>query len=206
MAADGDIPPMQSPTYGRIMNLLQSAHASIRVVKSSMNLQAPFVYTHMLATLVIINNILNALAFGLLAGVTVGTIVQAKGIPESPIPGAPEPPKDPFKDKATEGQMSRDIQNLVIGFMFMVVGPCLYQALLQVAILIAQPFNNEDAMIPVMRLLNDLERDLRDGWRFANNTPAWSAPSFKESMAKAKAKAAAKPAAAPPAPLPAPGP
>merc|ERR1719359_659764 len=134
-----------------------------------MVVQAPFIYSHMLASLVIVNNILNCVAFGMLLGVTVGVIVQAN------------PPKgmgDEFEDKARPNQAARDIQNLVVGFFFMVVGPCLYQALLQVAILIAQPFNNEDAMIPTMRLLDDLERDLRDGWRFSETPPSWDKPTY----------------------------
>merc|ERR1719491_1361050 len=52
MAQDGEIPPMASPTYGRIMNLCQNAHAGIRTVKSSINVQAPFAYAHTLAVIV----------------------------------------------------------------------------------------------------------------------------------------------------------
>merc|ERR1719316_2231815 len=110
----------------------------------------------------------------MLSGVTIGTISQS-GIGSKPAVGeAPE-----FEDKASKGQGARDIQNWVVGFFFMFVGPILYQALLQVAILIAQPFNNEDAMIPTMRLLDDLERDLRDGWRFSETPPSWEKPVYK---------------------------
>merc|ERR1719214_520373 len=60
MAQDGEIPPMASPTYGRIMNLAQEAHNGIRNVKASVCVQTPFVYVHMLASLVHINNLINA--------------------------------------------------------------------------------------------------------------------------------------------------
>merc|ERR1719158_1390465 len=64
LAQDAWIPPMQSPTYGRIMNLCQSAHGGIRQVRASISVQAPLSYTHMLATLVHVNNFINALSLG----------------------------------------------------------------------------------------------------------------------------------------------
>eukprot|EP00747_Dinoflagellata_sp_TGD_P163390 gnl/TRDRNA2_/TRDRNA2_182019_c0_seq1.p1 gnl/TRDRNA2_/TRDRNA2_182019_c0~~gnl/TRDRNA2_/TRDRNA2_182019_c0_seq1.p1 ORF type:complete len:407 (-),score=63.52 gnl/TRDRNA2_/TRDRNA2_182019_c0_seq1:74-1294(-) len=167
MAQDGDIPGMATPTYGRILGLVQSAHGGIRSINESMFVQAPFIYTHMLATLVHLNNILNALSFGMLLGVTIGVI------------NANEGPKGDGVS-ATSGQVARDLQNLTVGFFFMVVGPCLYQALLNVAILIAQPFNNEDGIIPTLTLLASLERDLKDGWKFAENPPSWEKAYFKK--------------------------
>merc|ERR1719379_321617 len=73
LAQDGWIPPMASPTYGRIMNLCQAAHGGIRQVRAAISIQAPLTYTHMLATLVHINNILCSLTFGIVSGVALGT-------------------------------------------------------------------------------------------------------------------------------------
>merc|ERR1740117_2665868 len=73
MAQDGSIPPMPSPTYGRIMGLAQSAHGGIRQVRSCTNVQAPYIYVHMLAVVVHINNLLNAISFGLILGTSWGT-------------------------------------------------------------------------------------------------------------------------------------
>merc|ERR1740121_199542 len=39
MAQDGEIPPMASPTYGRMMNLAQAGHGGVRLVRSSVNVQ-----------------------------------------------------------------------------------------------------------------------------------------------------------------------
>eukprot|EP00747_Dinoflagellata_sp_TGD_P162887 gnl/TRDRNA2_/TRDRNA2_181010_c0_seq1.p1 gnl/TRDRNA2_/TRDRNA2_181010_c0~~gnl/TRDRNA2_/TRDRNA2_181010_c0_seq1.p1 ORF type:complete len:411 (-),score=56.43 gnl/TRDRNA2_/TRDRNA2_181010_c0_seq1:71-1303(-) len=161
MSQDGDIPPMASPTYGRVLSLVQAAHGGIRSINASMIAQPPFIYTHMLATLVHLNNILNALAFGMLLGVTIGVLEHAEGA-------------------RGNRQIARDVQNLVVGFFFMIVGPILYQALLMVAVTIAQPFNDETAAIPTLALLAGLERDLRDGWRFAENPPSWDKPQFKK--------------------------
>merc|ERR1719472_361029 len=79
LAQDGWIPPMPTPTYGRIMNLCQSAHGGIRQVRAAISVQAPLTYTHMLATLVHINNLLNALTFGIVSGLSIGTSLMRYG-------------------------------------------------------------------------------------------------------------------------------
>merc|ERR1719247_3671730 len=76
LAQDGFIPPMASPTYGRIMNLAQSAHAGIREVRQNVSVQAPLTYTHLLASLVHINNLLNAVTFGVVSGLALGTALM----------------------------------------------------------------------------------------------------------------------------------
>merc|ERR1719446_1131066 len=77
LAQDGDIPPMASPTYGRILTLCQAAHGGIRQVRAAISVQAPLTYTHLLATLVHLNNLLNAFTFGIVSGVAVGTALIA---------------------------------------------------------------------------------------------------------------------------------
>jgi len=70
MALDGDVPPMPSPTYGRIMNLAQAAQGGLRQVRTSIVVQMPFVYVHTLACLVHLNCILLAMTMGLALGTT----------------------------------------------------------------------------------------------------------------------------------------
>merc|ERR1719497_275674 len=69
MSQDGEIPPMASPTYGRILSIVQEAYGSIRDVRALHLIKAPFVYVHTLAILVHVNNILNAIGFGLVLGI-----------------------------------------------------------------------------------------------------------------------------------------
>merc|ERR1719359_2510134 len=76
LAQDGWLPPMQSPTYGFIMSLVQDAHLAIRSVRQSILVQAPFIYVHMLASLVHVNNIANAVSFGIVLGSTIGSSLQ----------------------------------------------------------------------------------------------------------------------------------
>lgn len=167
MAQDGDIPGMPTPTYGRIMNLVQAAHGGIRRVRGSISVQAPYIYVHMLATLVHINNILNAISFGFIAGTSIGVYLASRDM----HPGRNVP--------ATTNDSERDFQDVVVGFFFCVFGPLLYQALLEVSLIVARPFANEEACIPLQKLLAKLAVDLEDGLMMAANPCGWEKPSFK---------------------------
>ena len=70
MAADGEIPPIPSPTYGRIITIAEQAYAGIRTVRASIRVQPPYVHVQMMAALVLVNNLINAISFGMSAGVT----------------------------------------------------------------------------------------------------------------------------------------
>merc|ERR1719343_246027 len=79
MSQDGEIPPMASPTYGRILNIVQQAYGSIRDVRALHLIKTPYIYIHTLAILVHVNNILNAISFGLVLGITFsGTFADEK--------------------------------------------------------------------------------------------------------------------------------
>jgi len=169
LANDGHIPLMASPTYGRIIGLAQDAHGGIRQVRASISVQAPFIYVHMLATLVHINNLLNAVSFGFTVGTCASVILMFHKA---------HPAHDHVH--ATDVHVYRDIQNVVVSFFYSMFGPFLYQALLEVAICIAQPFASEAGKIPMARLLARLEKDLNDGALMANKTPWWDQPKFKK--------------------------
>jgi len=181
LAQDGWIPPMASPTYGRIMNLCQSAHGGIRQVRAAISVQAPLTYTHMLATLVHINNLLNAITFGLVSGVAIGTAMQAHKMGNYNN-----------RHDASMRESTQDWQNMAVTFMYCFFGPLLYQALLLISMHLAQPFDSEDAKIPLDRLLHQLEVDMCNGRDLVDHMD-FEKPAFKQVP-----KAAAKPAAEPP--------
>jgi len=165
LAQDGWIPPMASPTYGRIMNLCQTAHGGIRQVRAAISVQAPLTYTHMLATLVHINNILSAVMFGIVSGVAVGT--QLIRYHMHFYKGSP----------ASKREVAQDWQNMGVTFLYCFFGPLLYQALLIISMHLAQPFDSEDAKIPMDRLLHQLEVDMCNGRDMADHM-AFEKPSF----------------------------
>lgn len=181
MANDGDIPPMPTPTYGRILNIVQNAHGGIRQVRAAVCVQAPFIYIHTLAVLVHFNNVINAVSFGMTAGVTMGKFAM----------------DDNMSRREQSRLLAKEAQNLTIAFFISMVGPFLYQALLEVSVCIAQPFNNEDAMIPTVRLLKSLERDLCECDYLSRHPPHWKEPAFKVPAAPAPAPAAPAAPAAP---------
>merc|ERR1719188_1987630 len=142
MANDGWIPPMQSPTYGLIVSSVKEAHRSIRTVRQSVLVQSPFIYVHLLASLVHVNNIVNAISFGIVLGSSIGTSLQYWGV---------------YSTDSREKDLVSDLENLIISFFICVVGPFLYQVLLEVCICISQPFASEASGIPTDRLMQRLQ-------------------------------------------------
>jgi len=185
MAQLGEIPPMASPTYGRIMNICESAHGGVRAVRGAVIIQAPFIYVHMLATLVHLNNVLNGISFGLTAGITIGTMLQyyhrkLKGedlAVETPV-GVDVPVDTDYAHGARTNELSTDIQNMVVSFVMSVFGPFIYHALLEVAICIAQPFDNEEGALPTQSMTRALERDVVDAKIFSETLFHWERPVF----------------------------
>jgi predicted membrane chloride channel (bestrophin family) len=169
LAQDGEIPGMQSPTYGRVMNLCQNAHGGIRQVRAAVSVQAPLTYTHMLATLVHINNFLCAVILGLVSGLAIGTTLVAHKMHF-------------FAPNAAQAKMresDQDLQNMMVTFMYCFFGPVLYQALLFIGMSLAQPFGSNDAQVPMHRLLHCLEVDMCNGRDLMNYMP-FEKPYFKD--------------------------
>merc|ERR1719362_417482 len=158
MSQDGEIPPMASPTYGRILNIVQEAYGSIRNVRALQMIKAPFIYIHTLAMLVHVNNILNAISFGIVLGISLGgTFVS-----------------DPKKSTLANMHMS-----LFMQFCFSMLAPVLYLALLDVSICISQPFTYHDAKIPAIGFIKCLEDDIQKAASLGNSPPLWEKPCFK---------------------------
>lgn len=191
LAKDGDIPPMLSPTYGRIMALTQSAQDGIRTVKTSVGVQIPFIYTHMLATLVLLNNILCATTFGLTMGASLGAIFSHYGLRSPLYWGVPA-------EKATQtpGQAT---QAMIVSMFACLTAPLMYQAFLQISLALAQPFaidgkqaNYGEAAVPSEHWMQDMIEDLKAMTMLSQTTPGWEPPNWKKACADAAAKAAAK--------------
>lgn len=169
LSEEGYIPPMASPTYGRFLGLSQKGFDAIRITRSSIALQAPFIYVQMLSSLVHINNIVNAISFGITTGATVATFLVHIRVKLFGMD----------RGQATETQVSTDVQDLLVSFIFSCFGPFVYQALLECSIAIAQPFSNADAVVPTKRLLEILAQDLKDGLKVSALVP-WKKPCFKK--------------------------
>jgi len=136
------------------------AYGSIRDVRAMHLVKAPFVYVHTLAILVHVNNILNAISFGLVLGMTVEVAMGKDG-----------------------GKHSNDLPKLVISllmqFCISMVVPFLYLALLEVCVCVSQPFTFEDSKIPSLQFIRNLEQDIANATVMGDNTK-WDKPRFKK--------------------------
>jgi len=166
MAQDGDIPPMQSPIYARIMMLIQSATKGIREVRCSITVQVPYVYVQMLATLLHINNLLNAISFGLTSGVALAAMMARHSTR--------------IRNLVQMETLILDIQEVVVSFFTRAFGPCIYIALFQMCIYISHPFSSPEGNIPTDAIVQNLERDLQDARFVGDNPPSWEVPRYRQ--------------------------
>jgi predicted membrane chloride channel (bestrophin family) len=172
MAEDGVIPGHATATFGALMAVIREGFNAIRDVRSSISVQAPFIYVQMLSSLVHINNIVNAVSFGLTSGASIGTLlVHWKVFQVLPAVQGKKP-------EASSREAAIDLQTLLVSFFFSCFGPFVYQALLEVSIAIAQPFSNKDAVVPTERILGFLQKDLLDALRAAKQI-SWRQPCFQ---------------------------
>jgi len=165
MSSDGEIPPMPTPTYGKILGLADKAYSGIREVQGAICVQPPYVYVQTIAMLVNVNNIVTAVSFGMTLGVTVSVARHSQNVREV---------------------ISKDLQDVLIQFIMSTTGPFLYQTLLEVAVCISQPFagcaddkNESPGRIPTWKLLSNLKKDLGDADFMTNRLPCWEQPRFK---------------------------
>jgi len=170
LAQDGEIPPMASPTYGRIMTHAENAHHGIRNINASIQARAPFIYVHMLASIVHINNLVNAITFGITMGSLAGTLLMY-------FPSLAQLVK--YKGQSKREDVILDAENFVVTIFINMVGPLIYQTLLDVSICMTEPFKTKESNIPVLRLLVSLVKDLLDRDTLAFDPPSWEVPYFK---------------------------
>mmetsp|Transcript_23783 Transcript_23783/g.40692 ORF Transcript_23783/g.40692 Transcript_23783/m.40692 type:complete len:429 (-) Transcript_23783:142-1428(-) len=173
MAADGDVPPMASPTYGRLMNLIQAAQEGQRETRIAILVQMPLVYLHTLAYLVHVNSILFAIITGISFGCSLHGIRKHTYTLDS---------MGQMNQKTVMStiSMTEHLQMLLVQGVTGFLAPLLIQAFLQIALSIVQPFNDEDAAIPSGKLLQDLENDLLDAFIIASRPQKFKMAHFKK--------------------------
>jgi len=166
MARDGDIPPMASPTYGRILDIVQQAYSSLRAARAPFLIRAPFVYIHTLSILVHANNLLNAIVFGVQLGLTIPYLNRTRHQLEDM--------------HLSEVRLPDTCADLFVAFCLNMIAPILYLTLLDTATCMAQPFAFQDAKIPFQRFIKVLEDDLKSADSLADEPPLWDKPAFKK--------------------------
>lgn len=173
MAKDKIIPGMQTPTYGRIMNLAQQCQEGLRTVRAAVLVQMPYRYVHVLAFLVHVECILLSISLGLSLGVSYHGLRQyadhyylVHSTNTTVVPAHEITP------------LTTQIQTLIVEGIKGVFAPLLYQAFLDIGVTISSPFTSPEAAIPVQRLLEELGRDLKQANILLEELPSWEKPCF----------------------------
>jgi hypothetical protein len=176
LAETGDIPPMASPTYGRIIALCQDGQVGIRTVRSAVGVQMPFVYVHLLATMVHVNNVLCATALGLIIGVELSALFAKYGVYGKGVGEAQHGAGDIVVPDSVRGQ------KILIACLTQGLAPFMYQAFLQIALGLSHPFGpfSVFARIPTNVWLRKLRNDLEQAEQMAADPPGWKTAAFKK--------------------------
>jgi len=165
MASDGDIPPMATPTYGRILDIIKTAYASIRKTQAPFLIKAPFIYMHTLSLLVQVNNFINAAIFGIVLGKMIPYLIFNAG--------------QLREHRLSEVRAPDTFAYVFVAFCLNLVVPALYLTLLDASTSTSQPFKFMDAKVPLLRCIKDCEDDLRSAHLMAEEPPFWDKPVFK---------------------------
>lgn len=144
LAQDGSIPSMESCTFEHIASLTQSAQERVRQVRSCAAGQTACTFVRMLTVAVRASNLLSAISFGMFLGTYKRALISAKDVPTSVV--------------AAEF----DSQAILVAFFLGVCAPVLYQAVLEVAVLIALPFASKHEEAPANELISRLESNLQE--------------------------------------------
>jgi len=175
MAADGDIPAIETAAFARLMQLAQLAQEGLRTIRNSVVVQTPYIYVHMLACLVHLNCILLACNLGLAVGTSAHGIREYmnhyyyddKTVPEEQIV-----------------PLTTLIQTLIVEVAKGFFAPVLYQAFFDIGISISSPFLHLEAAVPVGRFMEGIEQDLLDSERLAESPPTWTKFNYTSKRAK----------------------
>lgn len=184
LAQEGEIPPMASPIYGRLLQIVKSAQDSMKQIRAVREVQVPYVYTHTLAAVVHVSNILCATSMGLTVGSCLGSILVHID-PRLTLYGV-EPQPNHSADT--------DVQVLIIQGLKCFFAPVLYQAFLEIGFCVSTPFGAgaESAKLPIDELISGWLEDVKHANHMAVAPPGWEAPCFKPKDFSGAAAAASK--------------
>jgi hypothetical protein len=198
LSEDGEIPPMATPSFGRVLQQAQGGEIGIREVHTAISIQTPFIYVHTLAGLVHVNNILCAISLGLSVGISVGTFLVHSGY--HPVGGEVIIPEG-LAGHINPTEFGPHMQKIIVALLGEGIGPFMYTAFLQIALSLAYPFGEDSkvARIPHHAFITKLLANAEATKDMAEDPPLWARPHFKKPAEAPAAKAAAAPPAAAPA-------
>lgn len=159
-------PGISPPMLARIASECSEAIEQMKKIKTFATLQLPFMYTHMLAFLVQINNILLAVACGFSSAVRIGDGLHAGN----------HLLHDRDSAKQDVGAVYASVQGLVVEVLIVIIEPMLYQAFLIIASTLADPFTHDQYGLPMLEYIEELSAQLNEMNTFAAHPPDLKPP------------------------------
>merc|ERR1719240_869444 len=118
-------------------------------------------YTHMLAILVHLNNVMLAVSTGVAIAISVHHALHAMGPAE-----LGEEPDEP-------GKMYRATQAILVSLLSLCIQPVIYHAFLQIGAILADPFTHESHGLPMLDYVSQLRGQLKEMNAMAEQDVAW---------------------------------
>lgn len=136
----GTIPAKATPSFTALLGQCHTAQTSINSIIQSIMLQVPYQYMHMLAFLIQLFNVLNTVRCGIDLASDILKLRQNPAMTPTAM----------------------QVQNLLVHFSIMMLGPLIYQAFLTVSLDISIPFGDGSTDIPIRFLLHRFAQELAD--------------------------------------------
>lgn len=145
-----DVPP---PTLTLFKKTATDAICCIKKIKSYVSFQLPFMYSHILALLVHLNNVLMAVASGVMMAGLVGAAAAGLGY------GGGVRSWTAFYTA---------VQGIIMALLALVVQPLVYIAFLHISAHLCDPFTHPRYGLPMLDMIDELKSDLRDANELAS--------------------------------------
>jgi hypothetical protein len=157
----------QPPVGGKLDQLSGNAIRATNKVKGSVAHQIPLLYVHTVAVLVHFNNILLAVATGVLMGSQTQRAVSTDVAVSSNV------------GREEEGDFVRSVQSVIVGLFSLVVNPLVYQSFLHIGACLNDPFSEESYGWPIHEYVDELEETLIEIDHLGSQAPKYDVPEKK---------------------------
>jgi hypothetical protein len=156
-----DLPP---PLRGSLYELITKQTDLVTQIKTFLIFQLPYMYSHMLATFVHLNNIMIAVACGVGIAISIADTVQgwswwSKDRQGVQVPGSIKP----------RTQVYVGFQMIFVHLMTLFVQPLIYQAFLEISSMLCDPFTHQTYGVPIHDCIFETKRLINDQNKFAKH-------------------------------------
>jgi len=158
------------PTAARVTALAAGCMHFLHKTKASVAFQIPLTYTHTVATLVHVNNIVLAFTSGMVLAIS----IQAAHRYDHALEHGETPGGREITDRR-EG-LALSVQTFLMRLFYLVISPLVYQAFLQIGSCMNDPFSDADHAAPLSEYIDELEVGLLELEHLAKSKPTVAPP------------------------------